>query len=259
MTGPLNNPRGSILIVVLWTLIMISYLVGDYLVHNRSKTGTAMNLMTSFRHQNAIESLVHLTATDEWQTGLDDYFPEKWVDITVAGVLLRFRLDKEDGRININSAGDGEIRQAMVDILGEPDIEKADMLTDVLLDWRDTNDLVRANGAEARNYMAAGLGYLPADGPFKTLTEALMLLGMTPAVFWGEPGNNPHEAGDGSDQTRAFMEAFTIFDGSTRRLSILIPLQKKSARFYMVLFFNEQKILDVVEQYTAFLEGQVDL
>jgi hypothetical protein len=267
-----RNNDGSILIVVLWTLIMISYLVGNYLIHNRSKTGTAMNLLDSFRQRNAITSLIHLIRTDEWKAGVEDYTPEEWVDMEVAGVVLRFRLDDESGRININTAGDDEIRQAMVDIHAEPDIEKANRLTDVLLDWRDTNDLVRAKGAEKREYMAAGLNYGPADGPFKAITEILMLIGMTQDTFWGNPGETSTNVSkkidridrgwgteDSGAKTRSdkksVIETFTIFGDEIQRLSILIPLYENRARLYVVLFLDETGSLDIVERYSALLEG----
>ena len=275
MRTAVKNNRGSILIMVLWTLIMITYLVGDYLIHNRSKTGIALNLGASFKQQNAIGSLVHLITADEWKEGVDNYRPEKWVDMEVAGVDLRFRLDNESGRININTAEDAQIRQTMVDILPETAIEKANMLTDALLDWRDANDLIRLNGAEKREYAAAGLGYLPADGLFKTLTEVLMLKGMTKNIFWGEPGKNPPETdGDvdeGADtenavlenedhQKDSVLERFTIFDAGVQRLSILIPLrQNNGARLFVVMFLKSQKSLDVIERYTQLLEGKSDL
>jgi len=255
MTAIFHNTKGSVLIVVLWSLIMISYLVGDFLIHNQSKTGSAMNLMTSFRQQNAIESLIHLVALDEWTAGLTDYSPETWMNMTVAGIPLRFRLDTEEGRVNINSDGDETIRQTMKNLLEESEADRADMLTDMLLDWRDTNDLARVNGAEARHYMASGLGYLPADGPFKTLTEALMLSGMTPDTFWGDPGKPLSDEDEASYEINAFVEAFTIFDGSTQRLSILIPFQNQNTQLYVILFFTDPKNKNEIEQYTTIISG----
>jgi Type II secretion system (T2SS), protein K len=263
MFRQIKNNNGSILIVVLWTLVMISYLVGDYIIHNRSKTGTAMNLTASFIQMNAVESVLNLTASNEWKSGIDQYMPGKWVDMNVEGVKLRFRLDNEGSRININTADDAKIRQAVVDIFNESDIEKANLLTDAILDWKDNDDLVRTQGAEKDYYESEGLNYLPADGLFKTMTELLLVKGMTGKLFWGDPGRNdtPHNTSDNTseptlDETEqgSFMEKFTLFDAGFERLSILIPL-KEDARLYFILFIKGKNSMNVVERYTEFLEG----
>lgn len=267
MFRQIKNSNGSILIVVLWTLVMISYLVGDYLIHNRSKTATAMNLTTSFIQMNAVESVLNLTTSDEWKSGIDQYMPGKWVDMNVEGVKLRFRLDNEGSRININTTDDAKIRQAVVDIFNESDIEKANLLTDAILDWKDNDDLVRTQGAEKDYYESEGLNYLPADGLFKTMTELLLVKGMTGKLFWGDPGKDdiPDSTSDStSDNTSdlisdykeqgSFMEKFTLFDAGFERLSILIPLSE-DARLYFILFIKGKNSINVVERYTEFLEG----
>ena len=245
---------------------MISYLVGDYLIHNRSKTGTAMNLKASFIQMNAVESVLHLTSSDEWKKGVDQYIPGKWGDLNVEGVKLRFRLDNEGIRININTSDDAKIRQTVVDIFKESDIEKANLLTDAILDWRDYDDLVRTQGAEKEYYESKGLNYLPADGWFKTMTELLLVKEMTRKLFWGAPGKT--EKNDNPDNTfdktsdyntddieqGSFIEKFTLFDAGFERLSIVIPL-KGDARLYFILFIKGKKSMNVVERYTEFLEG----
>ncbi len=261
----LKNQSGSILIVVLWTLIMIGYLVGDYLIHNRSKTGTAINLMTTFRQQNALESLLHLTSLDVWQAGIEDYVPGQWVEMTVTGVTLKFRMDDESARINLNTADDAQIRQAMVDILAETDMKLADYLTDGILDWRDENDLVRANGSEKRDYEAAGIGYVPADGFFKTLTEVLMVRGVTRDLFWGDLDRlpvirDPDTRSDADEKKGgSLMESFTIFDSGTRRLSVLIPMPDSRVSLYYVFFIGGPGSTGVIEWYSEYMEGTLDL
>ena len=181
------------------------------------------------------------------------------MDLNVEGVKLRFRLDNEGSRININTADDAKIRQAVVDIFKESDIEKANLLTDAILDWRDSDDLVRTQGAEKEYYELKGLNYLPADGLFKTMTELLLVKEMTRKLFWGAPGKNDNPdntSDDTSDDTEqgSFIEKFTLFNAGFERLSIVIPL-KGDARLYFILFIKGKKSMNVVERYTEFLEG----
>jgi general secretion pathway protein K len=60
---------------------------------------------------------------------------------------------------------------------------KARALVDAIMDWRDPDDLVRTNGAEDREYEAAGLAYKPANIGFATIGEVQQVLGMDYELF----------------------------------------------------------------------------
>ncbi|MDD1607197.1 MAG: general secretion pathway protein GspK, partial [Methylococcaceae bacterium] len=57
-----------------------------------------------------------------------------------------------------------------------------------ILDWRDSDDLTRIDGAEKKQYQDAGLNYSPRNHSFQTLEELQMVLGMDEATLkWLEP------------------------------------------------------------------------
>ena len=74
----------------------------------------------------------------------------------------------ESGKIDLNVASDALLK-GLLKSAGGLDETQASRLVDAIGDWKDPDDLRRANGAEAADYRAAGSPYLPANGAFETL------------------------------------------------------------------------------------------
>ena len=106
---------------------------------------------------------------------------------------------------------------------GGLDDAPAAALVDAIADWRDADDLRRPNGAEAPEYRAANLKYVPANAPFETIGDVARVLGMTQAVFQRiaplitvysrRPGINPATAARGvllalPDATPEMVDAY---------------------------------------------------
>jgi len=60
--------------------------------------------------------------------------------------------------------------------------DRAAQLADHIADWRDEDDLRRANGAESADYLSAGLSP-PANRRFETEGELSLVMGMTPELL----------------------------------------------------------------------------
>lgn len=61
--------------------------------------------------------------------------------------------------------------------------ELADHIGDAIADWRDADDLMHLNGAEATEYQIAGLRYRPSNKLFVSIRELRRVLGVTDALF----------------------------------------------------------------------------
>jgi general secretion pathway protein K len=80
----------------------------------------------------------------------------------------------------------------------------ASSLMDKIIDWRDSDDLKRVNGAEAKEYQAEGKAFVPQNKNFQALEELQMVLGMNPdlykklepllTIYTGQDGINPQKA-----------------------------------------------------------------
>ena len=163
-TGASLNPgiQGSALIMVLWSLVLISFLAGEYLDHNRTKASLAENAWNSLEDKVAVASALNLFATDSWPIPDQDDQEGVWTLFSPAGVQLYVKVENESERIDINAAGDSRIKEKVLEMLGDELWEEADHISDAILDWRDSDLLIRTHGAEAAQY--ASQGFKPANG-----------------------------------------------------------------------------------------------
>ena len=97
------------------------------------------------------------------------------------GARVEVEIEDENGKIDLNASDEVLLLQFLL-VLGveEP---RARSLVDAIMDWRDPDDLVRANGAEDREYEAAGLSYKPTNVGFQTVGEVQQVLGMDYELF----------------------------------------------------------------------------
>lgn len=259
-----STPEGSVLVMVLWILVLVSFLSGQYLAHNREKADIAQNAWTAFRQRQAVSSIVQLFTGDAWPipdgTGADGH----WFRLFPDDKMLWVRMDKESQRTNLNTAGEGEIKQKLALMMGDDFQREADAVSDCILDWRDADSLTRMQGAEEKDYEAKGLPYKPANGPFNVISELLLVKGVTSDMFWGNPVDTiAADLGSYYVQTediivpKALSEVFTIYSGQSKRISLLVPgnenaylyiniiMAKDANRFAVV---DSQQILGVAEQ-----------
>lgn len=96
------------------------------------------------------------------------------------GGRILFGVTDEESRLNINQASVEELGK-LVGML--PDVAAA------IVDWRDGDNNVTPNGAEADYYSSLQPPYLPRNAPFQTARELLMVRGVTRELFLGEDAN----------------------------------------------------------------------
>ena len=99
----------------------------------------------------------------------------------VQGGEVLISAQDEGGKIDLNRAPDSIIR-GLFAAVGVAEDEAA-ALTDAIVDYRDTNNARRLNGAEDSDYRAAGRQYGAKDRPFESTAELLQVLGMTTEVY----------------------------------------------------------------------------
>ncbi len=97
--------------------------------------------------------------------------------------VYRFRLVDEGGKININRVDEQTLRRILTNLGFEPSAR--DVLIDAIMDWRDADDLHRANGAENDYYLALSPAYTAKNGALDTVEDLLWIRGMTPELFYG--------------------------------------------------------------------------
>jgi hypothetical protein len=261
---PFFSSSGSVLIMVLWILTLVSFLAGQYLAHNREKADIAQNAWTAFRQRQAASSIIQLFATDAWPIPDGTGANGRWFRLFPDDMTLWVRVDKETLRTNLNAASDGEIKQKIAQMMGDDYQREADAVSDCILDWRDEDSLTRMHGAEEKDYEAKGLLYRPANGLFNVMSELLLVNGVTSDIFWGKPIDSIaadlssfYVQPENQRILKALVEGFTIYSGESKRISLLSPgnengylymniiMAKNAGRFAVV---DSLQFLGVAEQ-----------
>jgi len=177
------SDRGIALVIVLWGMTALALIAGSLAKSLRVEATVAGNEVAVAKARALADAGAHrgiaaLFDDDEetrWQTDGAVY------DVPYRGTTLAVSVAAETGRIDLNGADD-ELIKSLLRSAGL-DFSDADALGDAILDWRDEDELVRLNGAEADAYEEAGLPYGPRNNFFASIDELQQVLGMTPALF----------------------------------------------------------------------------
>jgi general secretion pathway protein K len=179
----LTGKRGMALLTVLWALSLLSLIAAVLLSSTVASRRDTHAELQQARVEALGEAGLNLAIL-----GLLDPDPNKrWrLDGVPRGVVfdnaqLRITIQDEYGRIDLNAADTSALRQVFV--AAGLSQSAADAIADKLLDWRDVDTLRQLNGAEADDYRSAGVGYVPRHGPFQTIDELNLVIGMNEAVF----------------------------------------------------------------------------
>ncbi len=119
--------------------------------------------------------------------------------------IMHGTISDEYGKINLNallmpqSGGEPQERTPLVNALKEfftlrdtGEGAKPDEIVDAILDWLDYNDgdSQRPGGAENDYYMSLENPYPCKNGPMDSIEELLLIKGITPKIYFGDPEKN---------------------------------------------------------------------
>jgi general secretion pathway protein K len=154
---------GMALIAVLWVLVLLTAIVAEFAYSMR----TEVNITRNFREAaqahyiaqtGVIRAVVALVKNEDRAENQQNEAeaardPIGRVNAAIApqrfgGGQFSLKIDNAAGLINLNTANDALLR-LMVNTLDISDTEKA-VIVDSILDWRDSDDFHRLNGAAAR-------------------------------------------------------------------------------------------------------------
>ena len=178
------RPRGVALLLVLWLLVLLTGVVAVFALTARTEAlqGNYLDRSTTARY--AAEAGVEL-AVLRVQSNDDGL---RWVpdgrgyQFGFERAALRVRVDDESGKLDLNIAGPDLIDGLLLAV--GVDSARAQALTGAILDWRDPDNLLAAQGgAEDPEYESAGLPYGAKDRPFDTVAELQQVLGMDAPLY----------------------------------------------------------------------------
>ena len=174
-----SRQKGIALVLVLWFSVLITVLLASFSLSARVEALQGRNLLDSTRARYAAEAGLHRAAYELRGNNPDT----RWVadgrvyPIEFEGAEIEVEIYDETGKVDLNVA-EPMLLAALFE-LGGAEKNDAEALAAAVVDWRDPDDLVGVNGAEAGEYKGAGLPYKPRNAPFETVSELQQVLGMS--------------------------------------------------------------------------------
>jgi general secretion pathway protein K len=170
--------RGFALLIVLWSMVLLSLLFSRLVSAGRSEAEIAFNLRRAAQLQAQADGLLNnvifglLGGPGGWAA---DGRPHP---VRLGSGVAAVSVVNLAGRINPNSAP-AALLDALLHRAGA-DATTADTVSEAMVDWRSPDAQGRF---EAPQYAAAGLSYAPPGSPFQSIGEIGLVLGMTPALL----------------------------------------------------------------------------
>ncbi len=170
---------GFALLIVLWSMVLLSLLVSSLVSAGRSETEIAFNLRAAAQRQAQVDGVLYSVIFSLLGPADDHWAANGAVHrIRLPAAIASVSIENLDGRINPNTAS-RTLLAALLSRLGA-DATTAHTVSQAIVDWRSPE----AQGVfKAPQYLAAGRSYTPAGSPFQSIGELALVLGMTPDLL----------------------------------------------------------------------------
>ncbi|HTV84942.1 MAG TPA: type II secretion system protein GspK [Dyella sp.] len=196
--------RGIALLVVMWACTLLAILLGGYaaLAHNEGLQASYQFEQTRAYYaaeagvMRAIYALQATNVNDRWVADGRLY------PFVFDGAKVGISVISESGKVDLNAASPDVLTNLFR--LAGADPTRAAAVAQAVIDWRSFAISPQQAAQRAAVYAAAGRDYGPRNGPFASVDELQMVLGMDPALYaavapyvtiWsGRPSPDPNTA-----------------------------------------------------------------
>ena len=177
------HDRGFALLLVLWTVVLLSLIGTRIAASGRTEALLAANLRDAAVTEAAADGAVYEAAFHLLDAPSRCWAADgaKHVLAMPGGVAVEVRVESEEGKVNPNLAS-AELLVALLREVGAG-TRTAGTVSDNILLWRFPGARPGVNDPVLTAYKAAGLAYGPAGAPFGSLDELGAVLGMAPALL----------------------------------------------------------------------------
>lgn len=179
-----HREHGFALLIVLWTLVLISLLLTRVTSAGSGEARLASNLRTGIALQQIADGAVY----DAIFHVLDNTSAQRWsVDgrsrsILVQRLPVSVTVNSLGGRINPNIAP-ADLLSALIRVLGE-EPRVADQIASSIIDWRSPGQRSRVTGGSKLDaYKSAGRTLAPLGAKFQTIDDLGLVIGITPRLL----------------------------------------------------------------------------
>lgn len=184
-----RSQKGIALVLVLWVLLLLTIMTGSFSLMARMDRLEANTLLSGTQARFSAEAAINMAVlalrdpVDETRMRADGRLYVTEID----GVFVEVSAIDERGKLDINATD--ELSLANLFTGHGLELDQAELLAAAVLDWRDSDEMERVNGAEVDAYLAAGMAVGPANRPFMMTEELLQVIGMPYELYRKlEPG-----------------------------------------------------------------------
>lgn len=163
-------------------------------------------------------------------------------DVRLGEGRINVRIQDLERKFNVNVVDEPFLNRTMQVIGVDPFV--SEVIVDSLLDWLDSNQEPRLNGADGEDYITTPNPpfppYIPKNGPIDHIAELLLIRGIEPSLYYGlgKEISSPLTTSDPSPETVGLRDIFTSLGGprvnintaSTVVLSLIPGLNEILAR-----------------------------
>lgn len=206
--GASGSCSGSVLVLSIWTLLLLSMLavaVGAHVSSNLDMTTALASRVTcaSAARAGIVASIALISSdTNQWDVAEEGWLNDESLfrDVEVGQgsfsvtheeglasglVVTNYGLFDEDRRINLNAVTNQvgfEVVRSLLETAGGLDESDAVAIATCLADWIDDDDEEREGGAETAYYRSLA-GHTARNGRIAFPAELMLVKGMTPDIF----------------------------------------------------------------------------
>ncbi len=210
--GRRARARGFALLIVLWTLVLISLLILQL-----TETGGAQARLGANLRRAAIAEQAADGAFQEAAFRMMDRAQTEWPSsgghhrLSVAGGSADIEIRNEAGKVDLNNASP-TVLASLIQVAGTGagGAQDAAEIAQNILAWHTPVPPDQQAGL-AKPYRSAGRPYAPPGAAFESVDELALVIGVTPALF------------------RALAPHVTVFQGSDPVLSLADPVVRRAA------------------------------
>jgi general secretion pathway protein K len=169
------------LILVLWLVALLTIVAASFSTQSKVESRLASNAKESLQAKllaetgfsRAVMELMVNNSEQRWN------FNGQVYPLETAQGQLEIAIRNTSGLLDLNKASADQLNRLFVLISDNP--EERNSLVDRLNDWRDGDDLRRLNGAEDKDYRAAGYNYATTGKDLTSLEELAYVMGFDAA------------------------------------------------------------------------------
>ena len=193
-----RTPRGSVLIVVIWIVLILASLILVQAHTIRVEAFAAANHVSQAKAEAVANGAIRYVFSQLGEdTNTVSYRADPYEAMRVGEGyfwILRpnlsgerdydFGLVDEAGKINLNSDNPEELLEMLLKL---PNMTAE--LANSIIDWQDEDEDISTGGAEGEYYLLLADPYQCKNAPLETIEEVLLIKGGTTELLYGEDTN----------------------------------------------------------------------